>query len=216
VKDATTTRRNPIAIKRLLRATAGRGSPCVATVLLLALGASAVCAQETSSAAPTKATVALTPGTCAQISSGDLVTLDWNPAFDPSSAVIGVVNFRLLFKGPSNDAGRMHGIKPALVLELKPAMLLAPGPEAGAAFPRKFAALAEPNGYYHMRFQAYLASMPSGTYYLSGAEAVASTAPDYTGPAPRMTNDPTRSPFCVEIAGGRKKQSAASNGNATR
>jgi hypothetical protein len=41
--------------------------------------------------------VPLVSGTCPAVRQGGVISLDWNPGFDPSSAVTGMKSLRLIF-----------------------------------------------------------------------------------------------------------------------
>ena len=51
--------------------------------------------------------VALTADSCAHVSDGDIISLDWNPVFDPASAVTGVHHFVMSF-ARREEIGRAH------------------------------------------------------------------------------------------------------------
>jgi hypothetical protein len=143
--------------------------------------------------------VALTPGTCAQVTEGDILTLDWNPAFDHSDSVSGLASFHLGFGRPGETISTRH--RPSLVLEtIHRGEAVSSGPGITAL----------PNGYFHLRFLVHLGDVESGTYSLIGAEAIPLVAPDDHAEMPSMTNTPLRLPFCLNVQAGLRMRGTAS------
>lgn len=137
--------------------------------------------------------VALTADGCARIEAGDIVTFTWNPGFDHPEAVTGLRNFALGFVGPDGDPAAMQD-RPAIWMALMPRRRLVP--------PLQSSVTPAGNGYYDMRFEAYLPHIRSGVYHLALARAVAQTASDYQGPIPQMTNSPLSLPLCLDVIQG--------------
>jgi hypothetical protein len=135
-----------------------------------------------SPAIPHTQPVALNSGTCPAVRQGGVISLDWNPAFDPSWAVTGMKSFRLIFHHLREDG-----------VNLNPAsrLLLDSGPRG------RMTAIG--NGYFHIE-----ARLPSsahlGTYYLVEAHSSPDLLPDYQGEAPKMTVSPVREQFCITVA----------------
>jgi hypothetical protein len=140
-------------------------------------------------AAPGAATeVRLTPDTCAQVSEGDILTLNWDPAFDNPDPVSGLASFHLGFGRPDESFSPRR--RPSLVLGTV---------HRGETVSSEPGITALPNGYFHLRFLVRLGNIESGTYSLIGAEAIPVVDPAYHGETPSMTNTPVRLPFCLNV-----------------
>jgi hypothetical protein len=170
---------------------ADKNSMAIAMLVFICLGVHLppAYAQTAANASPAHAAVALTPGTCARVAEGDIVTLQWDPAFTSADAVTGLQNLTLSF-AKAGDGPRSlvagHGV------------VLRSMPQRGrAAADTPIEALG--NGYFHLRFRADLKAVSPGEYHLLSANAVARVTPGYQGEVPRMTNSPTSLPFCVEV-----------------
>jgi hypothetical protein len=125
--------------------------------------------------------VPLVSGACPAVRQGGVLSLDWNPGFDPSWAVTGLKSFRLIFLHLRDDGVNLN---PAARLVLD-------------SIPRgKITAIG--NGYFHIE-----ARLPSsthlGTYHLVAAHSSPELPPDYQGEAPKMTVSPEREWFCVVV-----------------
>ena len=152
----------------------------------------ALSAQAPSQAVPaSKGVVPLTAGTCANVTDGQIVTMEWNPAFERPAQVTGMRRFELAFapvqarplRGEPlllrlTAAPRMHGELPG-----QPDSEIQPGA----------------NGSFLLRFRVHVGSHEAGQYQLYRAEAQAAVEPGYQGDAPQMTNDPLRFPFCLNV-----------------
>jgi hypothetical protein len=134
-----------------------------------------------SSTAPRAQPVPLVSGACPTVRQGGVISLDWNPGFDPSLAVTGLKSFRLIFQHLRQDG-----------VNLNPAsrLVLDSGPRGRTT--------AIGNGYFHIE-----ARLPSsthlGTYHLVDAHSSPELPPDYQGEAPKMTVSPVRESFCVAV-----------------
>jgi hypothetical protein len=125
--------------------------------------------------------VPLVSGACPAVRQGGVISLDWNPGFDPSSAVAGLKSFRLIFHHVREDG-----------VNLNPAsrLVLDSGPRG------KMTAIAD--GYFHI--EAHLPSSTHlGTYHLVEAHSSPELLPDYQGEAPKMTVSPVSESFCVAV-----------------
>ena len=137
--------------------------------------------QVASPTAPLSQPVPLVSGACAAVRQGGVLSLDWNPGFDPSWAVTGLKSFRLIFDHLREDGVNLN---PASRLVLD-------------SVPRgRMTAIGE--GYFHIE-----ARLPSsthlGTYHLVAAHSSPELLPDYQGEAPKMTVSPVRESFCVAV-----------------
>ena len=137
-------------------------------------------------------TVPLTPGTCATVSNGDTITLDWNPGFEHPGVVTGMRHFELAF-ARSQDKERAARVGAPLHLVASPRIH---GELPGQPSPEIEPAA---NGMFHIRFHPDLRNVEPGEYNLIAAQAIASTAEDMQGNEPAMTNSPLNSPFCLDV-----------------
>jgi hypothetical protein len=125
--------------------------------------------------------VPLVSGACPAVRQGGVISLDWNPGFDPSSAVTGMKSFRLIFQHLQQDG-----------VNLNPAsrLLLDSGPRGKIT--------ASGNGFFHI--EARLPpSTHLGTYHLVQAHSSPALLPDYQGEAPKMTVSPASESFCITV-----------------
>jgi hypothetical protein len=125
--------------------------------------------------------VPLVSGACPAVRQGGVLSLDWNPGFDPSWAVTGLKSFRLIFHHLRDDGVNLNPVS-MLVLDSVPrGRITAIG-----------------NGYFHIE-----ARLPSsahlGTYHLVAGHSSPELPPDYQGESPRMTVSPERESFCVAV-----------------
>jgi len=137
--------------------------------------------------------VPLTPGSCAQISYGDVLSFEWNPVFDNPSAGQMVRRFQLDF-AKREEMPRLARIGPSLVLEANPKLHGEVPNQPGSEI------TPTANGYFQFRFHVRLTGVAPGTYYLVGAQSDPVLENGHTGPIPRMTNNPMRYPFCLDVA----------------
>lgn len=132
-------------------------------------------------AARLKQPVPLVADTCPTVRQDGVLSLDWNPAFDPSGAVTGLKSFRLIF-----DHLLADGVHPnpaaRLVLDVGPGGRMT----------------AIGNGYFHIEMRLPPSTHP-GTYHLVAAHGSPTLSPDYQGEAPTMTNSPEREYFCITV-----------------
>jgi hypothetical protein len=134
-----------------------------------------------SPAVPRAQSVPLVSGACPAVRQGGVISLDWNPGFDPSSGVTGMKSFHLIFHQLREDG-----------VNLNPAsrLVLDSGPRG------RMTAVA--NGYFHI--EARLPpSTHLGTYHLVAAHSSPGLSPDYQGEAPKMTVSPASESFCVAV-----------------
>jgi hypothetical protein len=151
---------------------------------LVAFACASAQAPQTEVASPTvprAQPVPLVSGACPAVRQGGVISLDWNPGFDPSLAVTGLKSFRLIFHHLREDG-----------VNLNPAsrLVLDSGPRGKIT--------ASGNGYFHIE-----ARLPSSThlgiYHLVAAHSSPELLPDYQGEAPKMTVSPVRESFCVAV-----------------
>ena len=134
-----------------------------------------------SPANPRAQPVPLVSGACPAVRQGGVISLDWNPGFDPSSAVTGMKSFRLIFHHLREDGVNLNSAS-SLVLDS--------GPRG------RMTTIG--NGYFHI--EARLSSSTHlGTYHLVDAHSSPELLPDYQGEAPKMTVSPVRESFCVAV-----------------
>lgn len=129
-------------------------------------------------------TVPLVSDTCPSVHIGDLVSLDWNPVFDPIWPVTGLRGFGLTFDGVAEDGVSLK--RPELFLGTKHT-------------PVSISPLG--NGYFHLEFTVNQRSIPLGIYRLVRANAFADVVPDYTEQPPQMTNSPVGERYCITVVG---------------
>jgi hypothetical protein len=126
--------------------------------------------------------VPLISGTCPTVHNGEAISLDWNPGFDPSWAVSGLVTFKLTFGLQSAD-----GVNTRV--------------RSGISMGGRDVALnisANGNGYFHIEVPIPRRTSP-GVYQLIDAEATPQTVPNYQGDRPKMTVTPVREHFCITV-----------------
>jgi hypothetical protein len=132
-------------------------------------------------AIPRTQPVPLVSGACPDVRQRGVISFDWNPGFDPSSAVTGMKSFRLIFQHLREDG-----------VNLNPAsrLVLDSGPRG------RITAIG--NGYF--RIEARLPSSTHlGTYHLVEAHSSPELLPAYRGEAPKMTVSPVRESICVAV-----------------
>jgi hypothetical protein len=134
-----------------------------------------------SHAAPLVQPVPLVAGACPTVRPGGVISLDWNPGFNPSSAVTGLKFFRLIFH-QVGEGGVSLNPSFRLVLDSGPRGRIT---DAG-------------NGYFHIESRLPPVTHP-GTYHLVGAVGSPELVPDYQGDAPKMTVSPVSEFFCVTV-----------------
>jgi hypothetical protein len=137
--------------------------------------------QVASSAVPLAQPVPLVSGACPAVRQGGVLSLDWNPAFDPSWAVTGLKSFRLIFQHLQQDGVNLNPMS-RLVLDSGLRGRMTP---IG-------------NGYFHIETRLP-SSTHLGTYHLVAAHSSPELLPDYQGEAPQMTVSPVRESFCVAV-----------------
>jgi len=142
--------------------------------------------------APAARLVPLTAGTCAQVTDGDVLTLEWNPGFEMPSVVSGLRDFSLSF-ARNEELATLGRRGPSLHLEAAPPSI------RGAALDQAITPIG--NGFFQIHFQVRTEGLSSGTYNLVAAQAMPSVTAEYQGEAPRMLNSPTRYPFCLVVTG---------------
>jgi hypothetical protein len=131
--------------------------------------------------APRAQPVPLVSGACPAVRQGGVISLDWNPGFDPSLSVTGLKSFRLIFHHLREDG-----------VSLNPAsrLVLDSGPRGKIT--------ASGNGYFHI--EARLPpSAHLGTYHLVETHSSPELLPDYQGEAPKMTVSPVRESLCLAV-----------------
>jgi hypothetical protein len=126
--------------------------------------------------------VPLVSGACPTVHNGEVISLDWNPGFDPSSAVSGLATFKLIF-GLQSDAGVNTRVRSGLSM-------------GGRDVALNISATG--NGYFHIEVPVPRRTSP-GVYQLINAEAIPQTVPNYQGDRPKMTVTPVREHFCITV-----------------
>jgi hypothetical protein len=143
-------------------------------------------AQTPQAEAPPKAVFAkvvpLVSGACPTVHNGEAISLDWNPGFDPSSAVSGLATFKLIF-GLQSDAGVNARVRSGLSMGGRDVALNIS---------------ASGNGYFHIEVPVPRRVSP-GVYQLINAEATPQTVSNYQGDRPKMTVTPVREHFCITV-----------------
>lgn len=169
-------------------------SPARSVVLLSLLGASMCAAAQTTSqtapqtpSTPQARVVALTSGECVPVTEGDIVTFEWAPALEHSSANLS--NFHLVFTRLVN--GQIARVGDHVTLDLYPVR--------GTGKPVRNELPTPINGIYEMSFRVYLRGMPSGEYDLTEARPETSPQETAAGTTPAMTNSPLRYHFCLSV-----------------
>jgi len=132
--------------------------------------------------------VALSPGSCASVADGDIVSLTWNPGF--SLAVSGLQGMTLVFAQPGSERGKNGIPRDGFVL-----WTLAAKPKPGMERP----IVALQNGYFLTTFRADLATVQPGQYTLVDASAEPELDTHAAGESPVMTNNPKNDFFCLEV-----------------
>jgi hypothetical protein len=145
-----------------------------------------------SPAVPRAQPVPLVSGACPAVRQGGVISLDWNPGFDPSWGVTGMKSFRLIFQHLREDDVNLNPAS-RLVLDSRPRGKIT----------------ASGNGYFHI--EARLPpSTRLGTYHLVDAHSSPDLSPDYQGEAPKMTVSPVRESFCVAVIPASRPSSSSS------
>jgi len=159
--------------------------------LLAIVGASAQTLQEPvgSSAIARVQPVALVSGACPAVRQDGVLSLEWNPGFDPSWGVTGMKAFRLVFQGLRED-----GVTP-----IPAARLVLDSFHRG-----RMTGIG--NGYFHVEARLPPFTHP-GVYRLVGANSSAALVADYTGEAPRQTVSPVGESYCITVVPGSRAQS---------
>jgi hypothetical protein len=146
-------------------------------------------------AAPLVQSVPLVSGACPAVRRGGVISLDWNPGFDPSYPVTGLKFTRLVFHQLREDGASINPSS-RLVLESDSRGLIT----------------AIGNGYFHIEARLPLMVHP-GTYHLVGAVGSPQLLSDYQGEAPKMTVSPVRESFCITVVPALRASSSPSGGN---
>jgi hypothetical protein len=161
-----------------------RTKAILGSLSLMAFACALAQAQQTevaSPAIPHAQPVPLVSGACPAVRQGGVLSLDWNPAFDPSWGVTGMKSFRLIFQHLREDGVNLNPAS-RLVLDSVPGGRMT----------------AIGNGYFHI--EARLPpSTHLGTYHLVDAHSSPELLPDYQGEAPKMTVSPVREHFCITV-----------------
>jgi hypothetical protein len=138
--------------------------------------------------APVAQSVPLVSGACPSVPQGGVISLDWNPGFDPSYPVTGLKFTRLVFQHLREDGVTLNPPS-RLVLETSHRGTIT---DIG-------------NGYFHIESHLPTMTRP-GTYHLVGAAGSPALLPDYQGEAPKMTVSPVRESYCITIVDRRGSQ----------
>jgi hypothetical protein len=159
---------------------------------LLAFGCAPALPPQGSAASPA---VPLVSGACPSVPQGGVISLDWNPGFDPSYPVTGLKSTRLVFQQLREDG---------VTLSLGPSsrLVLFSGPGG------RITDIG--NGYFHIESRLSPITRP-GIYHLVGAAGSPALLPDYQGEAPKMTVSPVRESYCITIVPRSQTQSPPSS-----
>ena len=160
---------------KTMRIYSTRTKAVVGSLGLLAL----VCA---STQAAQARTVTLVSDACPAVQTGDAVSLDWNPGFDPLGVATGLRTFELRFAGVLENG---------VTIASRPTALF-----GGRGSTVNITAIG--NGYYHIEIPVSRGVLP-GVYHLVEARTIAELPPDYTGPSPSMTVSPVRERYCITV-----------------
>jgi hypothetical protein len=140
---------------------------------------------------PLSQPVALVSGACPAVRQGGVLSLDWNPGFDPSWAVTGLKSFRLIFHHLREDGVNLNPASKLVLDSNSRGRITAIG-----------------NGYFHIE-----ARLPSsthvGTYHLVAAHSSPELSPDYKGESPKMTVSPERESFCLAVVSASRPSSSS-------
>jgi hypothetical protein len=126
--------------------------------------------------------VPLVSDACPTVQTGDAVSLDWNPAFDPIWPVTGLRSFELRFAAVLEN-GVTVGSRPTALL-------------GGRGVTVNISSIG--NGFFHIEIPVSRGVQP-GVYHLVEARAIAQLPPDYNGPNPTMTVSPVRERYCITV-----------------
>ena len=168
----------------LLRATRFAG------VLLSLAAASALHAQNVGTTVKPDHVVSLTSDSCAQVAEGDVITFDWNPAFEHSGRVTGLQGLTLVFAQRGEEEQAMQG---------RGGIVLSARKTAERAMPRDSANAPLVNGYYRSTFRPNLHGVEPGEYHLVSAHADARVNAGDNDTRPELGNSPLRLPFCLNV-----------------
>lgn len=139
--------------------------------------------------APRTQPVPLVSGACPTVRRDGVLSLEWNPGFDPSWGVTGMKSFRLTFQGLREDG-----------VNLNPASRLV----VDSSVRGRMTAIG--NGYFHLEARLPASTRP-GIYRLVGAHSSAAVASDYTGEAPKATVSPVSESYCITVVLSSRAQS---------
>jgi hypothetical protein len=145
-------------------------------------------AQTPQDAAPPLKPVPLVSGACPSVPQGGVISLDWNPGFDPSYPVTGLKFTRLIFHRLQQDSVSLNSAS-RLVLDTDSRGAIT---DIG-------------NGYFHIQAHLPHSSRP-GTYHLVGAVSSPQLLPDYQGDTPKMTVSPVSQSYCITVVPGLRSQ----------
>jgi hypothetical protein len=118
------------------------------------------------------------------VQTGDAVSLDWNPGFDPDWGVTGLHSFELRFAAVLENGVTVSSRVTASL--------------GGRGVTVNISSIG--NGYYHIEVPVSRGVVP-GVYHLVDAHAIAEVPPDYTGPNPTMMVSPVRERYCITVVG---------------
>jgi hypothetical protein len=127
-------------------------------------------------------TVLLVSDACPVVHTGDAVSLDWNPDFDPIWPVTGLRSFELRFAAVRGDGVTVASRATALL--------------GGRGTRVNISSIG--NGFFHIEIPVSRGVAP-GVYHLVEARAIAQLPPDYNGPNPTMTVSPVRERYCITV-----------------
>jgi hypothetical protein len=137
--------------------------------------------------------VPLVSGACPSVPQGGVISLDWNPGFDPSYPVTGLKFTRLVFQYLREDGVTLNPASRLVLDTGHRGMMTAIG-----------------NGYFHIESRLSPMTRP-GTYHLVRAQSSPQLLPDYQGDAPQMTVSPVRESYCITVVPRAQTQSPPSS-----
>jgi len=161
-----------------------------ASVLLSLAAASALPAQDGGKAVKPDHVVVLTSDSCARVAEGDVITFDWNPAFEHSGRVTGLQGLTMVFARRGEEEQAALG-QAGIVLSARKTV--------ERAMPRDAVNAPLVNGYYRSTFRPNFHGAEPGEYHLVIAQADAQVHAEDYDTRPETGNSPLRFPYCLNV-----------------
>lgn len=168
---------------------------------LLALSCALAQSQQVQSVKPATTpthAIPLVSGACPAVNTGESVSLDWNPGFDPSWEVAGLRVVSLRFQMIADNGVSTTPSRISMLLRSSEERISASG-----------------NGYFHITIPIPPRTI-AGVYHLIDAHATPRVSQEYQGPPPQMTVSPVRESYCVTVAPRARTQSPPDQGGPQR